>query len=144
MDIPLFSFSIASPMATVDLFFILEKADLYADYVSVVHRNEGCFERELVSVDDSCQQFLVGSTVLTIFFSSFPKSVIKYYHYSVEVETPSSKRNRLAVRSMEMRHLLVICSISGKLGSEFKIIPLFSCESSSGNGITLNLEMLTV
>lgn len=46
MDIPLFSFSIASPMATVDLFFILEKADLYADYVSVVHRNEGCFERE--------------------------------------------------------------------------------------------------
>lgn len=46
MDIPLLSFSIASPMANVDLFFILEKADLYADHLSVVHRNEGCFKRE--------------------------------------------------------------------------------------------------
>lgn len=33
MDISLFSFSIASPVANVDLFFILEKDDLYADYL---------------------------------------------------------------------------------------------------------------
>lgn len=37
VDIFLFPFSIAAPMSTVDLFSILEKADLYANGLTVVH-----------------------------------------------------------------------------------------------------------
>lgn len=43
MDIFLFTFSIAFPMATVDLLSILQKADLYASWLTVVHWNEGLF-----------------------------------------------------------------------------------------------------
>lgn len=43
MDIFLFTFSIAFLMATVDLFSILWKADLYANWLTLVHWNEGLF-----------------------------------------------------------------------------------------------------